>query len=189
MEIQNKVYIILAASIVLMTGCLLSSKNNRYVKDNIQANMCSYQDVKLIIDTLTDEERVDKKIFHIANFHVFDSYDSLCLYYKIVSDSVAFGWFSGKRNDTIYNIILALTKEQIIYNIQKKATFFDSQGRFYYIGDVSIFDYPKDHDGPQDGIRVYMDSISPVCADDMDEKFEVEYFPILKRDSITIKFH
>ena len=189
MEIQNKVFIILAAGIVLMTGCLLSNKNNRYVKNNIQANMCSYQNVKLILDTLTDEERVDKKIFHIANFHVFDSYDSLCLYYKIVSDSVAFGWFSGKRNDTIYNIILALTKEKITHKVCKKITFFDSQGRFYYMGNVGVCNYPQDRDGIPDSIRVYIDSISPVCADNLDEKFEVVYFPILKKDSITIKFH
>ena len=189
MEIQNKVFITLAAGIVLTTGCLLSHKNNRYVKNNILENMCSYQDVKLILDTLIDEERVDKQIFHIANFHIFDSYDSLCLYYKIVSDSVAWGWFSGKRNDTIYNIILVLTKEKIIHNVCKKITFFDAHGRFFYMGGVRINYYPSWGQGIPDSIRVYMDSISPVCADDLDEKFEVEYFPILKKDSITIRFH
>lgn len=189
MIIQKKIFTIFVAGVILLTSCFMSHKNKRCLKEDLQKQFCSYQDVKLIMDTLTEENRVDKNIFRESNFHVFDSYDFIYLQLKSVNDSVVFGWFSGKRNDTIFDIILALTREQIIHNVHKKTTFFDSQGRFYYMGDVGVTFFPEGQGGVPDSIRVYMDSISPVCGADLDEKFEVEYFPILKKDSITIKFH
>jgi hypothetical protein len=186
MIIQKKTFTIFVAGIILMTGCFLL-KNNKF--QNSHKSLRRYEKAMSIIDTLSEEMNFDNHVFEEVDFHVFDSYSHRCLMCRTVSDSIAFGWFSGKRNDTIYDIILVLTKDKIIHNIHKKTTFFDPQGRFYYMGDVGIACYPVGLGGVPDSIRVYMDSISPVCADDMDEKFEVDYFPILRKDSITIKFH
>lgn len=172
-----------------MTGCFSSHKNKSSQRKTIKQELNSYRDVKLIMDTLTEEERVDKQIFCASNFHFFDSYDNLFLQLKAVDDSTAFGWFSGKRNDTIFDIILVLTKEKIIHNVCKKTTFFDSQGRFCYMGEVGVAYYPEGQVGTPDSIRVFMDSISPVCSDDLGDKFELDDLPRLKKDSITIRFH
>ncbi len=185
----KRTVIIIVAGAILMTSCLLLKNNNKCQNGNSNKNMCKYEKVMSIIDTLREEMNFDNHIFEEADFHVFDNYTHRYLELKTVSDSTAFGWFSGKRNDTIYNIILVLTRDKMIYNVRKKDSFFDSHGRFFYMGGVRINYYPSWGQGIPDSIRVYMDSISPVCADDLDEKFEVDDFPILKTDSITIKFH
>ena len=185
----KRTVIVIVAEAILMTSCLLLKKNNKFQDGNSNKSVCKYEKVMSIIDTLSEEENFDNYIFHEVDFHVFDNYSHRYLELKTVSDSVAFGWFSGKRNDTIYNIILVLTQDEIIYNVHKKESFFDAHGRFFYTGGVRINFYPPWGQGIPDSIRVYMDSIKSVCGADLDEKFEVDNFPILKTDSITIRFH
>ena len=186
----KKTLIVIVAGTILMASCLLL-KDNKCQDANSHKSPCRYEKVMSIIDTLSEEMNFDNHVFEGVDFHVFDSYSYRYLDCRTVSDSIAFGLFSGKRNDTIYNIILVLSQDEIIYNIHKKNGFYDSNGRFFYTGGIILNYYPYYPSwGPKkiDSIRVYMDSISPVCGADLDEKFEVDYFPILRKDSITIKF-